>query len=78
MITLNEILISAQALPSADRARLIASLWDTTSPDDWVPPNTEWVKEAKRRSDAFDAGSENVSDWIDARKRARKAAGLED
>lgn len=78
MVTLNDILISAQSLPSSDRARLIASLWDTTSPEDWVPPNADWVGEANRRSDAFDAGEEAASDWLDARKRARKAAGLED
>lgn len=78
MVTLNDILTSARLLPSADRARLIASLWDTTSPEDWVPPNADWVGEANRRSDAFDAGEETVSDWQDARIRARKAAGLED
>ena len=78
MATLNDILISAQSLPSSDRARLIASLWETTSPEDWVPPNAEWVREANRRSDAFDAGKETASDWLDAQNRARKAAGLED
>ena len=78
MVTLNDILISAQLLPSSDRAQLIASLWDTTSPEDWVPPDAEWIIEANRRSDAFDAGNETASDWHDAQKRARKAAGLED
>jgi hypothetical protein len=78
MVTLNDVLISAQALPSSDRARLIASLWDTTSPEDWVPPNADWVGEANRRSNAFDVGEETASDWLAARKRARKAAGLED
>ncbi len=78
MVTLNDILISAQSLPSSDRARLIASLWDTTSPEDWIPPNADWVGEANRRSNAFDVGEETASDWLDARKRARKAAGLED
>ena len=78
MVTLNDILISAQALPSSDRARLIASLWETTSPEDWVPPNADWVGEANRRSNSFDVGEETASDWLDARKRARKAAGLED
>jgi len=78
MVTLNDILISAQSLPPSDRARLIASLWDTTSPEDWIPPNADWVGEANRRSNAFDVGEETASDWLDARKRARKAAGLED
>lgn len=78
MVTLNDILIFARALPSSDRAQLIASLWDTTSPEDWIPPNAHWVDEANRRSNAFDAGEETASDWPDTRKRARKASGLED
>ena len=78
MASLNDILISAQALPSSDRARLIASLWDTTSPEDWVRPNADWVGEANRRSHAFDVGEETASNWLDARKRARKGAGLDE
>lgn len=78
MATLTEILDAAQSLPSAERAQLIASLWDTTSPDDWVPPSAEWVAEANRRSDEFDAGKERGSEWADVQRRARKAAGLGD
>jgi putative addiction module component (TIGR02574 family) len=78
MITLNEILDAAQNLPSSDRARLIASLWETTSPLDWVLPNSAWVAEVNRRSDEFDAGKTSGSDWTDVRQRARKAAGLDD
>jgi len=77
MVTLNEILTAAQSLPSSDRARLIASLWDSTSPTDWVAPDASWVTEANRRSDAFDSGEETGSDWEETRRRARKAAELE-
>ena len=78
MVTLTEILAAAQNLPSSERAQLIASLWVTTSPEDWVRPSADWVAEANRRSDDFDAGIESGSDWTDVRQRARKAAGLED
>ena len=77
MVTLNEILDAAQSLPSSERAQLIASLWDTTSPADWVPPSPEWVAEANRRSDKFNTGEESGADWAIVRQRARKAAGLE-
>lgn len=77
MVTLNEILTAAQSLPSPDRASLIASLWDTTIPADWVVPDAAWVAEANRRGDAFESGAETGSNWEEARRRARKAAGLE-
>ena len=78
MVTLNEILDAALNLPSSDRAQLIASLWETTSPEDWVLPSAAWITEANRRSDEFDAGKASGSDWTDVRQRARKAAGLDD
>ena len=77
MTTFSEILSSAQALPSSDRALLIASLWETTSPLDWVFPSKAWIEEANRRSDAIDSGNLETSSWQEARTRARKAAGLE-
>ncbi len=78
MVTLSEILDAAQRLPSSERAKLIASLWETTSPEDWVLPNPAWVAEANRRSDEFDTGKASGSDWTDVRQRARKVAGLDD
>jgi putative addiction module component (TIGR02574 family) len=78
MVTLHEILDAAQNLPSSERAQLIASLWATTAPEDWVAPSADWVAEANRRSDDFDDGKASGSDWTDVRHRARKAAGLED
>ena len=77
MVTLNEILDAAQRLPSSERAQLIALLWDTTPPTDWGPPSPDWILEANRRSDEFDAGEVTGSDWATVRQRARKAAGLE-
>ncbi len=77
MTSLNEILIAAQALPPADRAQLIASLWDRSSPDDWVQPSAEWVAESNRRSGAYDAGEMTGSSWGDVRDRARRKAGLD-
>ena len=77
MVTLHEILAAAQSLPSPDRGRLIASLWETIPPSDWVMPDSDWIAEANRRSDAFESGVETGSDWEEARRRARKAAGLD-
>ncbi len=77
MVTLNDIIDAAQSLPSSDRARLIASLWETTSAEDWVPPTAEWIAEANRRSDEFDSGKISGSDWSSVRARARKASGLD-
>jgi len=77
MTSLNDILTAAQLLPSSERAQLIAALWDKTSPDDWVHPSADWIEEANRRSDAYDAGSMSGSDWSDVRERARRKAGLD-
>ena len=46
MTTLREILTAAQALPSADRAQLTAALWNDVGPNDWVPPDDQWIAEA--------------------------------
>ncbi|MAG92181.1 MAG: hypothetical protein CMJ48_00300 [Planctomycetaceae bacterium] len=78
MTTVQEILDAAQALPSADRARLIHALWETVSPDDWAPPSDEWIAEAQRRSEAYDAGEMTASPWSEVRQRARRKAGLDD
>ncbi|MEZ5944681.1 MAG: addiction module protein [Planctomycetaceae bacterium] len=74
---MNDILTAAQALPAAERAQLIATLWDSVSPLDWVPPNSDWVAEANRRSDAYDAGDMTGSPWSEVRQRARREAGLD-
>ena len=77
MTSLNDILNAAQALPSDQRAQLIAALWDNTDPSDWVPPSAEWIAEANRRSDAYDAGKMSGSPWSEVRERARRKAGLD-
>lgn len=77
MTTLNEILTAAKTLPSSQRAQLIAALWDNVSPVDWVPPDAQWLAEAGRRSDAYDAGEMTGASWAEVRERARRKAGLD-
>ncbi|QDS86371.1 Putative addiction module component [Rosistilla ulvae] len=77
MTNMNEILTAAQSLPASDRAQLIANLWDSVSPLDWVPPDSQWITEANRRSDAFDAGEMTSTPWAEVRQRARRKAGLD-
>jgi putative addiction module component (TIGR02574 family) len=78
MATVQEILDAAQTLPSPERARLIHALWQSVSPDDWTPPSDEWIAEAQRRSEAYDAGQMTASPWSEVRQRARRQAGLDD
>ena len=78
MTTLNEILTAAQSLPATERAELIVALWDNTSPEDWLPPDKEWLVEANRRSDAIDAGEMSVAESSEVRKRVRRKAGLDE
>jgi len=77
MTSLNEILTAAQGLPPSDRAQLIASLWEKSSPEEWVAPSVDWIAECNRRSDAFEAGEMTGSSWTDVRERARRKAGLD-
>ena len=78
MTTVQEILDAARALPSSERAQLIRALWESVSPDDWAPPSDEWIAEAQRRSEAYDAGQMTASPWPEVRQRARRKAGLDD
>ena len=77
MTTVQEILDAAQALPSGDRAQIIAALWDSVSTDDWTPPGDAWMSEVQRRSDAYDDGEMTASPWSEVRQRARREAGLD-
>jgi len=76
MTTLDEVLQAAQKLPSAQRAQLIATLWDGVIPDDWVPPTEDWVQESQCRIDAYESGQMTSSSWSEVRQRARNKAGL--
>lgn len=78
MTSMNEILTAAQSLPASERAKLIAALWDNVSPTDWVPPDAQWVVEANRRSEAYDAGEMTGTPWAEVCERARGKAGLDD
>jgi putative addiction module component (TIGR02574 family) len=77
MSSIDDIFSAAQSLPSGERARLIAKLWDNLSPEDWPPPDAAWIEEAGRRSDAIDAGQMSRSPWPEVRNRARRKAGLD-
>ncbi|MEM7455414.1 MAG: addiction module protein [Planctomycetota bacterium] len=77
MTNMNEILTAAQSLPASERAQLIATLWDSVPPVDWVPPDSQWIAEANRRSDDYDAGKMNGAPWAEVRERARREAGLD-
>ncbi len=78
MTTLQDILVAAQGLPSAERAQLIHALWDSISPDDWTPPSEAWVDEAERRSKALEDGQMTTASWSEVRQRTRRQAGLDD
>jgi len=77
MMTFDDILGAAQELPAADKARLIAALWDSVPPEEWAAPSEEWVAEAQRRSAEVDAGRMPASPWPEVRQRARRKAGLD-
>ena len=77
MTTVQDILDAARALPSGDRAQIIAALWDSVSADDWTPPSDAWTAEIQRRSNAYENEQMTASPWSDARQRARREAGLD-
>ncbi|MEQ8785933.1 MAG: addiction module protein [Pirellulaceae bacterium] len=76
MTDFDEILNAAQSLPGSERAQLIAALWGNLSPEEWLSPSPEWVKEAERRSAQYDANQIAASPWSEVRERARRKAGL--
>ncbi len=77
MTSLQDIFNAAQALPSNERVQLIHALWATVSPDDWSPPNDDWLAEAHLRSEEYDAGRMSAAPWSEVRDRARRKAGLD-
>ena len=76
MTTIDEILEAVRSLPSETRGRLIPLIWDQLDPKDWPAPSSEWIAEAKRRSELLDDQSMVAEDWQVVRERARQAAGL--
>ena len=77
MNTIDDILAAVQALPSAERIRLVGLLWDRLDADEWQRPNQEWIDEANRRTDAIDSGTMSTDSWENVRNRARRKAGLD-
>lgn len=77
MSTVQEILHAATLLPTSERAEIIHALWGTIEPEDWPAPSAEWIAEANRRADAIDQGAMKTTTWAEARKAARREAGLD-
>ncbi len=77
MLTFQELLSAARSLDASDRMRLANSIWDDVPPTDWPLPDAEWVAEAQRRSDAYDAGEMSAATWQEVRARVRREAGLD-
>lgn len=77
MSTVQEILYAATLLPTTERAEIIHALWGTIEPQDWPAPSEEWIAEANRRADAIDQGTISTRTWSEARKAARREAGLD-
>jgi putative addiction module component (TIGR02574 family) len=77
MSTLNDILDAARTLSVSERMQLIDTLWEEIPPSEWPKPSDEWIAEAQRRSQEYDAGQMAASPWSEVRERARRKAGLD-
>ena len=77
MTTLAEVQSAADSLPPQQRAALLAHLYDTIDPADWLPPSDEVVAEAARRAEEVEAGKMAVEDWRTVRARVRQRVGLD-
>jgi putative addiction module component (TIGR02574 family) len=78
MTTFDDILGAAQHLAPSDRIRLVQTLWETISPEEWPVPSHEWINEAQRRSAEYEAGRLTATPWPEVRARARRKAGLDE
>jgi putative addiction module component (TIGR02574 family) len=74
----DEVVKAAQRLSPSERIRLVQALWETVSPEEWRPPNQEWIDEARRRSVDYDAGRLTAAPWPEVRARARRKARLDE
>lgn len=61
------------ALPAAERVRLMETLWESLSKDATDPGLTpEWHRQVlDQRAAKLTAGEESVSNWSDAKSRLR-------
>jgi putative addiction module component (TIGR02574 family) len=78
MPSFQEVLIAARTLSAVDRLRLVDSLWDDVSLEDWPVPSDQWIAEAQRRSAQYDEGRTSAATWSEVRARARRKAGLDE
>jgi len=66
-----EVLATAQALPTAAQVELIEALIAGLDEADMEPLDEAWIKEIERRSADFDAGRVKPVPWSEVRDRSR-------
>jgi putative addiction module component (TIGR02574 family) len=66
-----EVLETAQALPTAAQVELIEALIAGLDEADPEPLDEDWIKEIERRSADFDAGRVKPVPWSEVRARSR-------
>ena len=72
------VLRAAQHLPTDDRLRLIAELWDTVPPDADFPIHPDWGLELERRVAAINDGTASAVPWSTVRDEALARIGYGD
>ncbi|MDX1962385.1 MAG: addiction module protein [Pirellulales bacterium] len=72
----DEILTAARGLSASDRLRMLETLWEELSPEDWVLPSPAWIAAAQQRSANYDAGRSSSKPWGEVQENARKLVEL--
>jgi putative addiction module component (TIGR02574 family) len=73
MMTKQQLLESAKALPKADRLELAMELWETIDIDD--VPLTQWQRDdLTRRVAEDDASTEPARPWAEVREELRRGS----
>jgi len=78
MLSLDQVLQTALALPEPDRARLVEALIATLSAEEAAPLDDTWLAEIDRRSTEYDAGGVETVPWAEVRDRARQRFAAHD
>ncbi len=74
-MSFQEVLSTINSWPTAEQIRLF-DVWHQSLPPDAI--DDELLAEVERRSDEYDAGQVVAIPWVEARVRARRAAGLDE
>lgn len=74
MSTYDAVFAAANALPFAERAKLIENLWVA----DAAPLSKAWRAEIASRSAQLDSDEVQTVEWAEVRDQALKRAGLND